>query len=319
MIAAVGMFRFRRTLELLQASALADNSGTAADPGGAGPLCGFTVHTAKLVLLAVILWAVNPVSAHLIARMEVITGLGMEPDHLMGKESGSCDRIGTSAAVVFDLPAPWPRCCARRLVSAVIILCPTPRSCPFYGFLLESPDLAITEAAVGVVSQPADPHAAEDQCPERRWNGMKNEIRGEGWYERFPLRLGGAGRPGGPEDPERQEFLIIWQVLEAQRGHGVRAYRLMRYREPGEGDEGRTSSKVDRPRSGKGAGAYPRSGQGCGVSWPLPGAERVRDRGAGRYFLLTAAALPRFGTRRPRYEQGGPPLSGGTAWRRPER
>ena len=38
-----------------------------------------------LVLLAVILWAVNPVSAHLIARMEVITGLGMEPDHLMGE------------------------------------------------------------------------------------------------------------------------------------------------------------------------------------------------------------------------------------------
>lgn len=52
---------------------------------GLALLCGFTVHTAKLVLLAVILWAVNPVSAHLIARMEVITGLGMEPDHLMGE------------------------------------------------------------------------------------------------------------------------------------------------------------------------------------------------------------------------------------------
>ena len=38
-----------------------------------------------LVLLVVILWAVNPVSAHLIARMEVITGLGMEPDHLQEK------------------------------------------------------------------------------------------------------------------------------------------------------------------------------------------------------------------------------------------
>ena len=62
-IAAVGMFRFRRTLELLQASALADTLG----------------------LLVVILWAVNPVSAHLIARMEVITGLGMEPDHLQEK------------------------------------------------------------------------------------------------------------------------------------------------------------------------------------------------------------------------------------------
>ena len=80
-IAAVGMFRFRRTLELLQASAL----GLLLILAGLALLCGFTVHTAKLVLLVVILWAVNPVSAHLIARMEVITGLGMEPDHLQEK------------------------------------------------------------------------------------------------------------------------------------------------------------------------------------------------------------------------------------------
>ena len=78
-IAAVGMFRFRRTLEL------ADTLGLLLILAGLALLCGFTVHTAKLVLLTVILWAVNPVSAHLIARMEVITGLGMEPDHLMGE------------------------------------------------------------------------------------------------------------------------------------------------------------------------------------------------------------------------------------------
>ena len=84
-IAAVGMFRFRRTLELLQASALADTLGLLLILAGLALRCGFTVHTAKLVLLVVILWAVNPVSAHLIARMEVITGLGMEPDHLQEK------------------------------------------------------------------------------------------------------------------------------------------------------------------------------------------------------------------------------------------
>ena len=70
-IAAVGMFRFRRTLELLQASALADTLGLLLILAGLALLCGFTVHTAKLVLL--------------IARMEVITGLGMEPDHLQEK------------------------------------------------------------------------------------------------------------------------------------------------------------------------------------------------------------------------------------------
>ena len=48
-------------------------------------LCGFTVHSAKLILAAVILWTVNPVAAHLIARMEVLTGLELDPDQLPGE------------------------------------------------------------------------------------------------------------------------------------------------------------------------------------------------------------------------------------------
>ncbi len=84
-LAAVGLFRFRRTLELLQATALADTLGLFLVTAGLLVLCGFTVHSAKLVLAAVILWAVNPVSAHLIARMEVITGLELEPDQLPGE------------------------------------------------------------------------------------------------------------------------------------------------------------------------------------------------------------------------------------------
>ena len=72
-IAAVGLFRFRRTLDLLQASALADTLGLFLITAGLLVLCGFTVHSAKLILAAVILWTVNPVAAHLIARMEVLT------------------------------------------------------------------------------------------------------------------------------------------------------------------------------------------------------------------------------------------------------
>ena len=47
-------------------------------------LWGFTVASAKLVLALVILWVTNPVSAHLIARMELVTGRGIEPDTLPG-------------------------------------------------------------------------------------------------------------------------------------------------------------------------------------------------------------------------------------------
>lgn len=84
-IAAIGLFRFRRTLDLLQASALADTLGLFLVIAGLAVLCGFTVHTAKLILAAVILWAVNPVAAHLIARMEVLTGLELDPDQLPGE------------------------------------------------------------------------------------------------------------------------------------------------------------------------------------------------------------------------------------------
>ena len=84
-IAAVGLFRFQRTLDLLQASALADTLGLFLVTAGLVVLCGLTIHTANLVLAAVILWVVNPVSAHLIARMEVITGLDLDPDQRSGE------------------------------------------------------------------------------------------------------------------------------------------------------------------------------------------------------------------------------------------
>src|SRR5699024_8610445 len=84
-IAAVGLFRFRQTLDLLQASALADTLGLFLITAGLLVLCGFTVHSAKLILAAVILWTVNPVAAHLIARMEVLTGLELDPDQLPGE------------------------------------------------------------------------------------------------------------------------------------------------------------------------------------------------------------------------------------------
>ena len=67
LIAALGLFRFKETLDLIHAGALADTMGV------------------FLVLALVILWVTNPVSAHLIARMELITGRNIEPDRLPGE------------------------------------------------------------------------------------------------------------------------------------------------------------------------------------------------------------------------------------------
>ena len=83
-------------------------------------------------------------------------------------------------------------------------------------FLLESPDLAITEAAVGagVTSLLFLPHPAEDQCPEREWSGMKTDPARESWYERFLRWAEGRSRTARrwPEDPARQEFWSIWST-----------------------------------------------------------------------------------------------------------
>ena len=80
-----GLFRLRDALERLHAGALTDTLGLLLTAAGLAVLCGLSWLTAKLVLLVVILWATNPVSSHLIARMELITGRDMEPEELQGE------------------------------------------------------------------------------------------------------------------------------------------------------------------------------------------------------------------------------------------
>lgn len=84
-ISIFGLFRLRDALERLHAGALTDTLGLLLVLGGLGVLWGFTAPTAKLAVLVVILWATNPVSAHLIARMELITGRDLEPGQLTGE------------------------------------------------------------------------------------------------------------------------------------------------------------------------------------------------------------------------------------------
>ncbi|OUQ80186.1 monovalent cation/H(+) antiporter subunit G [Flavonifractor sp. An100] len=84
-ISILGLFRLRDSLERLHAGALTDTLGLLFVGAGLAVLYGFHWATAKLILLWIILWATNPVSSHLIARMELITGRDMEPDRLSGK------------------------------------------------------------------------------------------------------------------------------------------------------------------------------------------------------------------------------------------
>lgn len=84
-ISILGLFRLRDALERIHAAALTDTLGLLLILAGLAVLCGFTAHTLKLGLLLLIWWATNPVSSHLLARMELITGRDIEPDDMEGE------------------------------------------------------------------------------------------------------------------------------------------------------------------------------------------------------------------------------------------
>ncbi len=84
-ISVLGLYRFHDALERIHAAALTDTLGLILIVGGVAVLCGFGAHTLKLLLLIVIWWVASPVSAHLIARMELITGRDIEPDDMEGE------------------------------------------------------------------------------------------------------------------------------------------------------------------------------------------------------------------------------------------
>ncbi|MDO4749236.1 MAG: monovalent cation/H(+) antiporter subunit G [Eubacteriales bacterium] len=84
-VSVLGLFRFRDALERIHAGAITDTLGVLLMLAGAVVLCGFTAHTLKIVILLVILWLTNPVSSHLLARMELITGRNIEPDRVAGE------------------------------------------------------------------------------------------------------------------------------------------------------------------------------------------------------------------------------------------
>ena len=83
-ISILGLFRLRDALERIHAGALTDTLGALLVLAGVAVLCGFTAHTLKIVVLLVILWLTGPISSHLIARMELISGRDMDPDRLTG-------------------------------------------------------------------------------------------------------------------------------------------------------------------------------------------------------------------------------------------
>lgn len=79
-VATLGLFRFRHVLNRMHAAALADTLGVLGVLLGLILLCGVSVLSGKLLLIVAFLWLTSPVSTHLIAKMELLTGLDTDAD-----------------------------------------------------------------------------------------------------------------------------------------------------------------------------------------------------------------------------------------------
>ena len=67
----LGIFRFKNSLSRIHAAALFDTLGILLMLTGVMIATGWTIATAKMLLVICILWMTSPVSSHLIGRMEI--------------------------------------------------------------------------------------------------------------------------------------------------------------------------------------------------------------------------------------------------------
>lgn len=72
MISSVlGLYRFRYALTRIHAASLMDTVSIFLMLSGLSVATGFTVATAKMVVVILFLWITSPVASHLIGRLEV--------------------------------------------------------------------------------------------------------------------------------------------------------------------------------------------------------------------------------------------------------
>ena len=133
-------------------------------------MSGFTFTSVKLLLVIVFLWFASPVSSHLIARLEVTTNEDEEPHFRKldaaanwSRSAGGKKRAGRSGdrgrreawSVFLLILLGFLVACAisvslsKNLLNSILIYMSYSLVASVIWILLESPDLAITEAAVG--------------------------------------------------------------------------------------------------------------------------------------------------------------------------
>ena len=79
-VGTLGLFRFKYVLNRMHAAAIVDTLGTLGIVLGLLLLCSSAVVCLKLVLILIFLWLTSPIASHLIAKMELLTGMDIDAD-----------------------------------------------------------------------------------------------------------------------------------------------------------------------------------------------------------------------------------------------
>ena len=79
-VGTLGLFRFNNVLNRMHAAAMVDTLGVLGVVLGLLLLCTSWVVCVKLVLILIFLWMTSPIASHLIAKMELLTGMDMDAD-----------------------------------------------------------------------------------------------------------------------------------------------------------------------------------------------------------------------------------------------
>ncbi len=158
MISSVlGLYRFRYALTRIHAASLMDTVSIFLMLSGLSVAAGFSVATAKMVVVILFLWITSPVASHLIGRLEVTINDELEKDMAVMDETAVQHEKGGRLTMqvlhilllVFIISCAVSVSLTKNLLTALVIFMGQSLAMSVIWILLESPDLAITEAAVG--------------------------------------------------------------------------------------------------------------------------------------------------------------------------
>lgn len=76
----LGVYRFKYALTRIHAAALMDTVSIFLMLAGLSVATGFTVATAKMVVVVLFLWITSPVASHLIGRLEITINDNLDKD-----------------------------------------------------------------------------------------------------------------------------------------------------------------------------------------------------------------------------------------------